>query len=85
MPVHKDATSRYARLREIPNPYHSESAADSIGSTCLAILGEALCYFVGDWVTWLSFRIKPDCQLRFGGVHYREITDAELEEGNNDR
>ncbi|MFL9903338.1 hypothetical protein PQR71_35280 [Paraburkholderia fungorum] len=79
IPVHKHATGRYVRVRDIPNPYRSEFSADSLLAECPAIPGEGLCHFVGDWAAWLSFRFKPDYQLRYGAASYREITDAELD------
>ncbi|MBA9902259.1 hypothetical protein D7207_38390 [Burkholderia cepacia] len=53
---------------------------DSIGAAQPAISGEAECYFVGDWIEWLSLRFAPDYRPLYDGVVYREISDAELDE-----
>ncbi|MDC6237024.1 hypothetical protein PP724_22940 [Ralstonia solanacearum] len=80
VPVHKSPTGgHYVRLRDIPNPWRSEFANDSLGSTQPVIAGEAECHFVGDWVKWLSFRFEPDYKMLYDGVVFREISDAELD------
>ncbi|MFX1689863.1 hypothetical protein PWR05_35980 [Paraburkholderia sp. A2RI-6] len=80
VPVRKGLTEHYVRLRDIPNPWRSEFANDSIGATLPAISGEAECHFVGDWVKWLSLRFAPDYRPLYDGVLYREISDAELDQ-----
>lgn len=78
VPVLKNASDRYIRLRDVPNPYRSEFASDCIDASCMDVPGEGPSYLVGDWALWLSSRFQSDYAPRYGGVLYREITDAEL-------
>jgi hypothetical protein len=71
----------YVRLIDIPNPYRSEFAVDSIGSTLPLIDGETDCYYAHDWMSWLGYRAIASYALRFPD-RYELITDAVLQEKN---
>ncbi|MFM0140590.1 hypothetical protein [Caballeronia grimmiae] len=80
VPVVKGADAHYVRVRDIPNPWRSEFANDSIDAEQPTMPGEAACYFVGDWIKWLALRFEPEYKLLYDGVLYYEITDAELDD-----
>jgi hypothetical protein len=69
----------YVRLIDVPNPYRSEFAADSTGSTRPRVEGEADCYYAHDWSLWLSYRAISSYKLRFPD-RYELITDEALQE-----
>lgn len=64
VPTHTFAGISYVRLSDIPEPYQTEFANDSYGSTCPLIDNEGECHYTWDWLKWLGFRFRPSYQPR---------------------
>lgn len=46
------------RLNDIPEPYRSQFATDSMGSTTEMVDGDVV-HFLQDWFKWLEIRLSP--------------------------
>jgi hypothetical protein len=67
----------YIRLIEIPNPYRSQFAADSYGSTNPLIENEGPCSYSWDWLKWVDIRFRyTEYKPRFP-EQYHYISDDE--------
>ena len=51
----------YIRLSDIPEPYRSEFATASYGSTTEMLNGEVV-HFLNDWFKWLEIRFSTTSQ-----------------------
>lgn len=83
VPVYNvDATGvlQYVRLKDIPNPYRSEFAADLYDVRVPYVAGQGPCQYAHRWWQWLDRRFAADYALRLGGWKYQELTDAMVEE-----
>lgn len=65
----------YIRLADIPNPYRSQFAADSYGSTNPLIENEGPCAYSWDWLKWLRIRFRSDEYKPRFKENYTHITD----------